>query len=206
MPRFATTRWSLVAAAKDPAARQALAELCGLYWYPVYAFVRRRGHSADDAGDLTQEFFARLIEKAGIAGADPAKGRFRSYLLGACRHFLANESDRKVAKKRGGGRAVASLDLSEAEHRYANEPADVRTPEQLFERRWALTLLDRVLTGLRAEYATAGQELLFERLKLSLTGEGGPYADLAAELGINPVDLEQLVTGNAPGELSLFAS
>lgn len=184
MPRFATTRWSLVAAAKDPTAGQALAELCGLYWYPVYAFVRRRGHSADDAGALTQEFFARLIEKAGIAGADPAKGRFRSYVLGACRHFLANEHDRAAAKKRGGGHVVESLDLTDAERRYAAEPADDRTPEQLFERRWALTLLDDVLAGLQAEYATAGQELLFDRLKSSLTGEAGPYADLAAELGM----------------------
>jgi RNA polymerase sigma factor (sigma-70 family) len=184
MPRFATTRWSLVAAAKDPAARQALAELCGLYWYPVYAFVRRQGNSADDAGDLTQEFFARLIERAGIAAADPAKGRFRSYLLGACRHFLANERDRAATKKRGGDRIVESLNLTDAERRYAAEPADDHTPEQIFERRWALTLLDAVLTGLRAEYATAGQEMLFDRLKSSLTGDATPYADLAAELGI----------------------
>jgi RNA polymerase sigma factor (sigma-70 family) len=184
MPHFATTRWSLVAAAKDPAARQVLAELCGLYWYPVYAFFRRRGHSADDAGDLTQEFFARLIEKAGIAGADRAKGRFRSYLLGACRHFLTNEHDRAAAQKRGGGRVIGSLDFSDAERRYAAEPADDRTPEQLFERRWALTLLDGVLAGLRAEYVTAGQEPLFDRLKSSLTGEAGSYADLAAELGM----------------------
>jgi RNA polymerase sigma factor (sigma-70 family) len=184
MPRFATTRWSLVAAAKGPAARQALAELCGLYWYPVYAFVRRRGHPADDAGDLTQEFFARLIEKGGIAGADPAKGRFRSYLLGACRHFLANEHDRAAAQKRGGGRAVGSLDLADAERRYAAEPADGRTPEQVFERRWALTLLDGVLAGLRAEYGTAGQGVLFDRLKSSLAGDAGPYAELAADLGL----------------------
>ncbi|HEY1377696.1 MAG TPA: sigma-70 family RNA polymerase sigma factor [Gemmataceae bacterium] len=184
MPDFATTRWSLVAAAKDPAARQALADLCGLYWYPVYAFVRRRGYSADDAGDLTQEFFARLIEKAGVAGADPAKGRFRSYLLGACRHFLANERDRAAAQKRGGGRPVGSLDLADAERRYAAEPADGRTPEQVFERRWALTLLDGVLAGLRAEYAAAGQDVLFDRLKSSLTGDAGPYVELAAELGL----------------------
>jgi RNA polymerase sigma-70 factor (ECF subfamily) len=184
MPRFATTRWSLVAAAKDPAARQALAELCGLYWYPVYAFVRRGGHAAEDAADLTQGFFARLIEKAGIAGADPAKGRFRSYLLGACRHFLANEHDRAAAKKRGGGRVIGSLDFTDAERRYAAEPADGRTPEQIFERRWALTLLDGVLGSLRAEYASGGQEVLFDRLKASLTGEAGPHADLAAELGL----------------------
>lgn len=184
MPRFATTRWSLVAAANGPAARQALAELCRMYWYPVYAFVRRSGRPADDAGDLTQEFFARLIERAGVAGADRAKGRFRSYLLGACRHFLANERDRAAAQKRGGGRAVGSLDVADAEHRYAAEPADGRTPEQIFERRWALTLLDGVLAGLRAEYAAAGQDALFDRLKSSLTGDAGPYADLAAELGL----------------------
>jgi RNA polymerase sigma factor (sigma-70 family) len=183
-PRFATTRWSLVAAAKGPAARQALAELCELYWYPVYAFVRRRGHSPHDAADLTQAFFARLIETAGIAGADPDKGRFRSYLLGAVRHFLANEHDRAVAKKRGGGRVIESLNLSDAERRYAAEPADGRTPEQLFERRWALTLLDGVLAGLRAEYAASGQAVLFDRLKATLTGDAGPYADLAAELGM----------------------
>jgi RNA polymerase sigma-70 factor (ECF subfamily) len=188
MPRFTTTRWSLVAAAAKPqaaaAARQALGELCGLYWYPVYAFIRRRGHSADESGDLTQEFFARLIEKAGIAGADPAKGRFRSYLLGACRHFLANERERTTAKKRGGGRIVESLDLADAERRYAAEPADDRTPEQVFERRWALTLLDGVLAGLRAEYAAAGQDLLFDRLKLSLTGEAGTFQEMAVELGM----------------------
>jgi RNA polymerase sigma factor (sigma-70 family) len=183
-PRFATTRWSLVAAAKDPAARQALAELCELYWYPVYAFVRRRGNSAADAGDLTQGFVARLIETAGIARADPDKGRFRSYLLGAVRHFLANEQDRAAARKRGGGRAIGSLDLADAERRYAAEPADDRTPEQLFERRWALTLLDGVLAGLRSEYAAAGQELMFDRLKSSLTGEGAPYSEAAAALGM----------------------
>jgi RNA polymerase sigma-70 factor (ECF subfamily) len=184
MPGFATTRWTLVAAAKSPAARQALAELCDLYWYPVYAFVRRRGYPPDDAGDLTQGFFARLLETAGLAGADPAKGRFRSYLLGACRHYLANDRARRTAKKRGGGRAVLSLDLPAAERRYATEPVDGRTPEQLFDRRWAVTLLGAVLADLRAEYAAAGQAGLFDRLKDSLTGDGDPYAAVAAGLGM----------------------
>jgi RNA polymerase sigma-70 factor (ECF subfamily) len=174
----------LVAAAKGPTSRQALAELCELYWYPVYAFVRRRGHSADDAGDLTQEFFARLLETAGIAGADPARGRFRSYLLGACRHFLANQRDRAAARKRGGGRAALSLDFPDAERRYAAEPADDRTPEQMFDRRWALSLLDSVLANLAAEYAAADQASLFDRLKGSLTGEGESYAVIAAAVGM----------------------
>jgi RNA polymerase sigma factor (sigma-70 family) len=184
MPGFATTRWSLVAAAQGPAARQALAELCELYWYPVYAFVRRCGRPAVDAGDLTQEFFTRLLETAGIAGADPAKGRFRSYLQGACRHFLANQRDRVLAKKRGGGQAVLSLDLPDAERRYAAEPADGRTPEQLFDRRWALTLLDAVLADLRFDYDAAGQADLFDRLKETLTGEGEAYAAIAAGVGM----------------------
>ena len=174
MPRFATTRWSLVAAAKDPAARQALAELCGLYWYPVYAFVRRRGHSADDAGDLTQEFFARLIAKAGIAGADPAKGRFRSYLLGAVPAFPGQRA-------RPGGGEEARRRPDESGRSTSPTPSAATPPSRptiarrnsSFERRWALTLLDGVLAGLRAEYVAAGQELLFDRLKSSLTGEAG---------------------------------
>jgi RNA polymerase sigma-70 factor (ECF subfamily) len=185
MARFASTRWSLVAAAKDPAAPQALADLCELYWYPVYAYVRRCGHSADDAGDLTQAFFARLIERAGIAGAEQDKGKFRSYLLAACRHFLSNEHDRNTARKRGGGGTIATLDLADAEVRYAAEPADERTPERLFERRWALTLLNDVLSRLHAEYVAANQGALFECLKSTLTDEAGPLVRLAAQLGMS---------------------
>jgi RNA polymerase sigma-70 factor (ECF subfamily) len=187
MPDFRTTRWSLIAAARDPAepeSRQALAELCNLYWYPLYAFIRRNGHDADASQDLTQQFFTQLLDKHGIVGADRAKGRFRSYLLGACRHFLANEFDRATAAKRGGGQLVLSLDFPDAERRYGAEPADNRTPEQLFERRWALTLLDRTLAELQAEYAATGNGPLFERLKESLTGDGPAYALVAAELAM----------------------
>src|SRR6516165_1887918 len=141
--QFATTHWSLVLAARDraePGADDALSSLCGLYWYPLYAYVRRRGHGADEAHDLTQEFFARLLEKDFLAAVDRGKGKFRSYLLAACNHFLANEHDRAVARKRGGGKPLLSLDAADAEDRYLAEPADDVAPEKLFERRWAMAL------------------------------------------------------------------
>jgi RNA polymerase sigma factor (sigma-70 family) len=184
---FATTRWSLVLAARGeaPAAREALAELCRLYWYPLYAYVRRRGHATHEAQDLTQELFARLLERDDLAGLDPARGRFRAFLLAACRHFLANQSDREQALKRGGGRRPLPFDLADADQRYAAEPSHEQTPERLFERRWALTLLDQVLGQLRRHYEAAGQVPLFERLKGSLTGEAdGPLAEAAAALGM----------------------
>src|SRR4051812_46002391 len=149
---FATTHWSLVAAAKDPdtpAARQALADLCRAYWFPVYAYVRRRGHDRHAAEDLTQAFFARLLEKNDLAAADRTRGRFRTFLLTACQHFLANQHDRATAKKRGGGKTPFSLDFADAEGRFAHEPAAADTPERVFERRWALELLDAALAGLR---------------------------------------------------------
>jgi RNA polymerase sigma factor (sigma-70 family) len=185
---FATTRWSLVAAAQDPAApeaRQALAELCAAYWYPVYAYVRRRGHDHHAAQDLTQGFFARLLEKNDLAAADETRGRFRSFLLTACQHFLANEHDRATAQKRGGGQAHVPLDFADADGRYTREPADQTTPERVFDRQWALGVLDRVLAGLRNEYAESGRIRLFDTLKGSLTGstETG-YAELADRLGM----------------------
>src|SRR5258708_2989247 len=140
---FATTHWSLVLAARDraePGADDALGSLCTLYWYPLYAYVRRRGHNPDDAHDLTQEFFTRLLEKDVLAGGEQEKGKFRSFLLASCAHFLANERDRVRAKKCGGGRTVLSLAATDAEGRCRKEPADDLTPEKLFERRWALTL------------------------------------------------------------------
>ena len=157
---FATTRWSLIAAARDPAApeaRRALAELCRLYWYPVYTYVRRRGHDHHQAEDLTQGFFARVLDKHDLGAADAGRGRFRSFLLTACQHFLANEHDRATAAKRGGGRADLSLDVAAAGDRYAGEPVDVDTPERAFDRRWALDLIGRALAELRAEYAAAGR-------------------------------------------------
>jgi RNA polymerase sigma-70 factor (ECF subfamily) len=185
--RFATTHWSLVVAARDGSAseaREALAALCGTYWYPLYAFIRRQGHGADEAQDLTQGFFAQLLERDFLDSVDRAKGRFRSFLLAACRHFLANEYDRARAQKRGGGRAMLSLDFQAAEGRYSLEPAHELTPEKVFDRHWALTLLDQVLSRLRDEFTRAEKAGLFERLKGYLTGErsAGPYAQAAAEL------------------------
>lgn len=185
--RFATTRWSLVLAAGDasPAhASEALSVLCELYWYPVYAFVRRHGYSADDSADLTQAFFARLLEKHFLRGADPARGQFRAFLRTSVRHFLANERDRSRALKRGGPRPPVSLDAQAAEDRYRLEPQDDLTPERLFDRRWAQSLLARVLARLRDEHESAGKLAAFEQMKGYLNGdEVRPYADLATALG-----------------------
>jgi RNA polymerase sigma factor (sigma-70 family) len=187
--RFETTQWSIVLAAGrggGGGSRDALAALCESYSYPVYAYVRRCGHGADEAEDLTQAFFAALIEKRFLSAADPERGRFRSFLLAAVAHFLANERDREAALKRGGGRVVVSLDAGDAEWRYGREPSHEETPERVFERRWALTLLDRTLARLRAESERAGHGARFERLKGFLTGEGGGgYAEAAAGLGLS---------------------
>lgn len=200
--RFATTQWSVVLAAgkggaDTPAgaapsageARDALSLLCRTYWYPLYAYVRARGHGADEAQDLTQSFFARLLEKNTLRAADPERGRFRSFLLASLKHFLANEWDRQSAQKRGGGRPVASLDVAydDAERRYAREPADTLTPERLFERGWAVTLLDTVLEDLRSRYAAEGKGELFARLKPYLAGDATapPYAQTAADAGMS---------------------
>lgn len=186
---FATTRWSLIVAARgedSSAAHQALARLCEAYWYPLYAYIRRRGHAPDEAQDLTQEFFARLLEQDFLGSADPARGRFRAFLLAACKHFLANERDRACAQKRGGGRAMASLDLDNAEGRYGREPAHELTPDRLFERRWALTLLDRALGRLREECTAKGKGETFDRLRVFLAGDRGApsHGQVAGELGM----------------------
>ncbi|MDB5310080.1 MAG: polymerase sigma factor [Gemmataceae bacterium] len=185
---FATTRWSLIAAAKDPAAptaREALADLCRAYWYPVYAYVRRRGADHHKAQDLTQGFFARLLETNDLAAADQTRGRFRSFLLTACRHFLANQHDHETARKRGGGRSHVPLDFTAADGRYSREPADGEDPDHLFDRRWALDLLDRALAELRGEYAGSGRAKLFDALKECLAGGAETrYADLADQLGM----------------------
>jgi RNA polymerase sigma-70 factor (ECF subfamily) len=185
---FQTTRWSLVAAAGNggsPAARQALGELYQSYWYPLYAYIRRRGHGPEAARDLTQEFFTRLLESEGLAAVDRGRGRFRSFLLAACQHFLANEHDRAVALKRGGGRPVLPLDFGDADARYQREPAHEATPERLFERRWALALLASVLDRLSAEYQSANKGPVFEVLKTYLTGDRGQsYGEAARVLGM----------------------
>lgn len=185
---FPTTRWSRVVAAGDgaaPGAGEALAELCGSYWFPLYAFIRRKGYGPEQALDLTQGYFARLLERRTVAAADPARGRFRSFLLADCSHFLAHQRERDGAAMRGGGRASLSIDARDAEGRYRLEPSHERTPERLFERDWALTLLEGVLAGLRGEYERSGRSVLFEALKGVLTDgrRPVPQAELAARLG-----------------------
>ena len=163
----------------------ALAELCAGYWYPLYAYVRRRGYEAEDARDLTQAFFAKLLDRRGLAAADPLRGRFRSFLLTAMKNFLASEWRREAAAKRGGSAGVLSIDAVDAEHRYRAEPAHTRTPEALYERRWALALLERAVADVRRGYVDRGQAELFDALKayLSLEVAAVPYADLARRLG-----------------------
>jgi RNA polymerase sigma-70 factor (ECF subfamily) len=186
---FATTRWSLVlgaAARGGERSRSALEALCGAYWYPIYAYVRRRVGDVHEAQDLTQSFFERLLEKGTIAAADPGRGRFRAFLLTACQRFLINEWEKARAAKRGGGRAQVSLDFGVGESRYAVEAVDSLTPERLFEQQWAVTLLGRVLDELRAECAAKGKESQFERLKEFLSGASREreYSAAAAELGM----------------------
>jgi RNA polymerase sigma factor (sigma-70 family) len=184
--RFEMTRWSVVIAAQqdEPAARGALESLCTMYWYPLYSFVRRQGRTPHDAQDLTQEFFARLLEKGWLDGVAREKGKFRSFLLASMKHFLANERDHARAQKRGGGRSMISLDTGSAESRYAMEPQDPVTPERVFDRQWALTLLEQVLARLRDEFTAGGKAALFDELKSTLTGVQTPYSQIAGKLGM----------------------
>lgn len=167
-----------------PAARPALETLCRTYWYPLYAYVRRRGYSPEDAQDLTQEFFARLLQRGSLASADPNRGRFRSFLLTAMNHFLADEWDRLKAQKRGGGWRALPLETAAAETRFRLEPADPLTPERIYERRWAQTLLETVFERLRQEYEAEGKAALFAELKGCLTQARAAvsYAGLAIRL------------------------
>jgi len=186
---FATTRWTVVlnAGHQDTTrAQQALAELCQTYWWPLYAYVRRRGYTAADAEDLTQGYFARLLELDSLAAVHREKGKFRSFLLAGLNHFLADEWDRAKAQKRDVRRTV-SLDAESAETRYRHEPADTGTPERLFERQWALTLLETVVQRLYREHAAAGKGPLFMALRFAITTDRHtvPYADLAAQLGLS---------------------
>lgn len=187
---FVTTHWSVVLAAgrsDTTRAQSALATLCQAYWYPLYAYVRRRGHNPHDAQDLTQEFFARLLEHNWLARASHERGRFRTFLLSALSHFLANEWDKAHAQKRGGAVQLVPLQLDTAETRYGAEPPDSVTPEQCYERRWALALLERVLTRLGDEYRSQQKAELFEALKPCLAGERQtqPYASVATKLGMS---------------------
>lgn len=185
---FATTHWSVVldAGSSDTTrARKALEQLCQTYWFPVYAYIRRRGHSPHDAQDLTQGFFARLLEGNWVVRADPERGRFRSYLLGALNHFLAKERRREQAQKRGGGIPLEYFDT--AEERFGNEPVTGPTPEQEFDRKWAVTLLEVVLQRLGAEFQVENKAKMFETLKPALVGDrdAQPYSALAESLSMS---------------------
>jgi RNA polymerase sigma-70 factor (ECF subfamily) len=187
--RFATTRWSLVVAAgrrSSPDADVALETLCSAYWFPLYAYVRSRGHNANDARDLTQEFFVRLLEKDFLQTADPDRGRFRSFLLTVLKRFLSKEHEKEQALKRGGGRKKLSIDFDSGEQRISIEPATTATPESIFERQWALTLLQRVLVSLESHYRESGRGELFENCRVYLTGSAGapPYVETAESLGM----------------------
>lgn len=186
---FATTHWSVVLAAGDetgPSTGRALEFLCQTYWPPLYAYVRRSGYDPVDAQDLTQDFFARFLEKNYVRNADPQKGRFRTFLLTSIKHFLANAHERALAQKRGGGRSVLSLDAEHAAQWLGQEPADGETPDVIYERRWAATLLERALSQLENESASAGKGKLFGELKPFLAREShdGEYAAMAGRLGM----------------------
>jgi len=189
--KFATTRWSVVIAAgadtSSSDADEALATLCETYWFPLYGYLRNRGHGAEDAQDLTQAFFARLLEKHSISQADPARGRFRSFLLASLKHFAANERERSSAGKRGGGIPAISLGVADAEGRYQLEASSNETPERIFDRRWASTLLARALTRLESDTSEGGRRQLFEALRIYLTGDQPEltYAETAARLGMS---------------------
>ncbi|MFZ2147185.1 MAG: sigma-70 family RNA polymerase sigma factor [Sedimentisphaerales bacterium] len=185
--RFATTHWSVVLAAGRPKSasyKQALETLCRTYWFPLYAYIRRQGYDSHQAEDYTQAFFAGLLAKGGLRLADPKRGKFRSFLLASLKHFLSNELARARAKKRGGGQKALSLDFQNAESQYALEPCDELSPEKLFERSWALTVLYRTMARLQAEAISTNKQKLFDHLKVYLTAEKSsiPYRDVAAEL------------------------
>jgi len=187
---FATTRWSVVMAARDessPTSTEALETLCRGYWYPLYAFVRRSGRSPHDAEDLTQEFFARLLQKHWLDAVEQERGKFRSFMVTAMKRFLANEWDKSQTAKRGGGYSHVPLDPEAAEARYAQEPAYPCSADSVYERRWALTLLDHAMACLRAEYDRDGRENDFAQLKGFLTADRGeiPYAQIAGSFGIS---------------------
>jgi RNA polymerase sigma-70 factor (ECF subfamily) len=184
---FPVTRWTLVIRAgheNRKAADQALEELCRDYWYPVYAFIRRTGNAPEEAQDLTQDFFARFLEKRHVTYADPSKGRFRTFLLTSVKHFLIDQADKRSAAKRGGRERIIGLDCVEGEQRYALRGADNQTPETIFEREWAGTLITRVMEDVRNALEREGRTQFFDRLKQYLPGtdDALPYPDLAREL------------------------
>jgi DNA-directed RNA polymerase specialized sigma24 family protein len=195
---FPTTRWSLVAHAVNPAApeaRAALAELCAGYWYPIYAFIRRKGHEPDLALDLTQDYFTRLLETGVLASADRRLGRFRAFLRTDCGFFLSHNHERREAIKRGGGQRALAIDGRDAEGRYLREPTDAATPDRLFDRTWAVSLLDEVLKQLAREYADTGRAAQFKILEgaIGLQARQVSYGDLAARMGSSEGAIQQAV-------------
>jgi RNA polymerase sigma-70 factor (ECF subfamily) len=198
MSGFPTTAWTVVSRARsgvDAEAREALAFLCAAYWLPLYSFARRLGHPSEDALDLTQGYFARLIEKDYLGDVRLREGRFRAFLLTSFRHFVSKERDRARALKRGGGCVLLSIDAQEAEGRHADEPLETLDPEALFERRWALTILERAMARLRHEFAASGRTIEFELLEAYLTGSEpkAPYQNAAARLGTTEGAIKKMV-------------
>ena len=196
--RVATTQWSQVLAARggsDTEARRALENLCQTYWQPLYAYIRQQGSDPDEASDLTQAYFAELLEKDLLADADPAKGRLRAFLLASLRHFLSHQRDRDRALKRGGGTHTLSLDTSAGEASYALQVAEEMTPEDVFEYRWAMTVLDRALGRLRQDAAESGTQRQFEQLQQYLTSAGSqvPYREVAAALSMSESAIKSAV-------------
>jgi RNA polymerase sigma-70 factor (ECF subfamily) len=189
-PAFVTTHWSVVLSARDAASPQsadALEKLCRVYWYPLYAYARWRGQGAEDAEDLTQEFFARLLQKRYLDAVERERGRFRTFLLVAFKRFLADEWDRVRSQKRGGGGVPVCFDTDLAERLYRNEPAPKMPADKMFEQRWAMTLLEQTMNRLRAEFESAGKAAEFNHLKKFLAVSKGeiPHAAVAAELGVS---------------------
>lgn len=188
-PRFDTTQWSLVMRTQrlsSPEGQLALSELCQRYWYPLFSYVRSIGHDVHKAQDLTQGFFEKLIEKNYVGDADPARGRFRTFLITSLRNFLANEHDKTIALKRGGGAKHFSLDFEGAENRFRSEPAASESPELRYEQQWARELLDRAVTQLSEKYRDAGKQNIFDNLKQFLTAdETEPSAEVAARLDMS---------------------
>jgi RNA polymerase sigma-70 factor (ECF subfamily) len=195
---FTTTHWSVVLAAgqgESPAAQRALEKLCRTYWYPLYAYVRRLGSTPEDAQDLTQGFFARVLERNDLGRVDRQKGKFRAFLVASLKHYLSDQRDRDRAAKRGGQHTILSLDAQSAEERYRLEPADATSPDKLFDRRWALTTLDEAVCRLRKEYQDTGKGGLFEQLQGFLSGalEASTYGEAASRLGMTESTLKSYV-------------
>jgi len=194
---FATTRWTAVLTAgrsETTRARRALAELCQTYWFPLYAYARRRGHGPHDAEDITQGFFERLLELKSLSAVTREKGKFRAFLLGSMNHYLAAEHERATAQKRDKNRTI-SLDAEAAELRYLHEPVDERSPESIYERQWAMTLLETVVQRLHREYESTGRGALFLELRFTIAMEGreAPYPEIAARLGMSEETLRVAV-------------